>query len=503
MPKLPQQKPTSKQKTAGGKGFFQRVASGLSVVKKDFGVTAEGDAGWRRVSGGSGTHYAGSDIDWEAKAGDLTLNSAVSICLQFVIDKIAEPHARVVYEGADGMLVPIPRHPAVELLTWANGEYRGRQLLAALAVSYKLNGNAFAVKVRGTGGLGTPRELWYVPHWRMTPLAPPDGGPTQFYKMTFPGSTQTKLYARADVIHLRNGLDPSNPRLGMAAFRAQYRGVVSDNEIDTYTAVLLENFGVVGAMVTPDGPDVEVSPEQAEELKRRMRQNMAGDARGDIVVPNIPIKIQYASRSPQDLALESIGDRPMQRICATFGIDPAAVGLAQLSGEKYGTLRKEARASSYEQGILPMLAVFAEGWSQDLLPDFLSEGSGAGGAASNPALVNPALVNPIFIEYDYTRVRDMQEDADAAHKRARDDFKAYGLTLNEFRSIIGLKNAVDEDLGEKFLFQLLPAPGGDVGVPAAGAGPPAPGDPPKPKGEGNGTDKDEDELPKEEDEDDK
>ncbi len=487
---MPKRKPnpTSKnfmQRVASG--VVQRVASGLSVVKKDFGVTAEGDAGWTRMGGGGVPHYPNSDLDWQGKAGDLLFNSVVSICVQFVMDKIAEPQVRAVRQDGGGMLTPIAKHPATQLLNWANGEYRGRQLLAALALSFKINGNAYAVKVRGPGGLGMPRELWYVPHWRMTPLAPPDGGPTQFYKMTVPGSTQSKIYPRADVIHHRNGLDPSNPRLGMSAFRAQFRSIVSDNEIDTYTALVLSNFGLAGVVITPDGSDVEIEPEQAEELKRRMQQSMTGDSRGDILVPNVPIKLQYASRSPQDLALTTIGDRPMQRICATFGIDPAAVGLSALTGEKYGTLRKEARASSYEQGILPMLSVFAEAWSQELLPDFGQS------------------LDDVFIEYDYSRVRDMQEDSDAVHKRARDDFKGNGLTLDEFRALIGLDPAEDKALGDKFLFQLLPAPGGDVGVPGApgsNAGAPGSGKLDDPKDGGTDPkDPDDDKLPEEEDED--
>lgn len=461
------QSATSKQSTA--RKLFQRAAAGLSVVKKDFGVTAEGDFGWRTMGAGGSVQYAGSDVDWQAAAGDLLFNSVVAICIQYTIDKIAEPVARAVYLGADAMPVPVPNHAATALLNWANPEYRGRQLLAALAVSYKLNGNAYAVKVRGAGGLGAPRELWYVPHWRMTPLAPPDGGPTQFYAMSMPNGASPKIYPRADVIHLRNGLDPKNPRLGMSAFRAQYRAVVSDNEIDTYTAILLQNFGVIGAMVSPDGPDVELGPDQAEELKRRMTASMTGDARGGLQVLDIPVKVQYATRSPQDMALSTIGDRPMQRICATFGIDPAAVGLAALTGEKYGTLRKEARASSYEQGILPMLAVFAEGWTQELLPEFTLPGT-----SSTPASAG----EPVSIEYDYTDVKDMQEDADAKHKRAREDFKGNGLTLDEFRSLIGLKKAADPDLGDKFQFQLLPAPGGDVGVPGAPGTDPEPQNPP-------------------------
>lgn len=470
--------------------FLRRVAAGLSVIKKDFGVTATGENGWTTVSGGRATRYPGSDLDWAGEAGPLWLNGAVAICLQYIFDKIAEPTLRAVFEAAGGMLQPIPKHPAALLLAWANPEYRGRQLMAALALSYKLNGNAYAVKVRGPGGLGTPRELWYVAHWRMTPLPPPDGGETQFYKFTLPGGG-FKLYPRADVIHLRNGLDPENRRLGMAPFRAQLRGVVSDNEIDTYTAVLLRNFGVVGALVSPASPEDELDADQAEELKRRIRESSTGDSRGDIVVPNVGIKVEFTGRSPQDLMLDKIGDRPQARICATFGVDPAAVGLLSNSGgkgEKYGSLRKEARQSSYEQGVLPMLSVFAEGWTQELLPDFAPDTLG------QPAGTQP---QDVWLEYDYSKVKDLQENADAVHKRAQDDFKSYLTTLDEGRSMIGLMPAQDAEMGGKFLFQLVQAPGI---VPEPGAEDDD-DDPDKPGKPGKAGDHDDDEVPAEEDED--
>jgi HK97 family phage portal protein len=431
------------------------AADGLALFK-DFGVTAQGSYGWQTVSGkGRNVRYPGSDLNWEAEAGELWLNSVVSICLQYIYDKIAEPDAVVVRKTASKQ-VPIENSPVVDLLNYANPEYRGRQLIAAMALSYKLDGNAYAVKVRGTGGVGTPRELWWVPHWRMAPLAPLDGGPTEFYLLVTPtpsGAMTQRLIPRADVVHARNGLDPNNPRKGMSAFKALLRAIVADSEIDVYTAVIMRNMGIFGALISPKDYNEAFTTQQAEDLKEMFRQNASGDARASTIVASIPMMAQFAGRSPQDMALSSIGDRPQARICAAFGIDPAAVGLlsnsAGGSGEKYGSMRKEARESSMEQGIIPMLSVFAEAWTQELLPDF------------------PTNRGQVFVEYDYSGVRDLQPDVDGEHARAAGDFKGNGTTLNEFRAAIGLPSCNDPEIGEKFYFQLTGAPTGTFGIPAA------------------------------------
>jgi hypothetical protein len=442
--------------------------TGLSVVNKDFGVTADGDYGWHGASGGSATRYPGSDINWDSEAGQPSLNAVVAICLQYIIDKIVEPDLSVVKKMGGGALEAVPTHPALDLLNWANEEYRGRQLTAALAVSYKLAGNAYAIKVRGNRSLGTPQELWFVPDFRMKPVEPTDsngnktGGPTEFYALTVSlssGGKTTKLIPRSDVVHIRNGIDPGNPRLGWSPFRALLRSLVSDNEIDTFTAVVLRNFGIAGAIVSPAVAGDTFDEGQPEELKRILRNSMTGDSRGDVVVPSIPIKIDHITRSPQDLSLSTIGERPQSRICACFGIDPAAVGLMSSGGkgEKYGSLRKEARESSYEQGILPMLSVFAEAWTQELLWEF-------GGK-----LDAHGQVIDTWIEYDYSGVRDLQPDVNAEHDRARKDFAGNGITLDEFRGMIGLAPDPDPDLGSRYYFQvtagntgiygLLPDPG--------------------------------------------
>ena len=467
---------------SGLRGLGKLLADGMTAFK-DFGVTAQSDYGWNNVMGGSGSmRFPGSDLDWNAEAGTPWYNACVSICLQYIWDKISEPHVKVVYEDDEGLLQPVLKHPASQLLKNPNPEYRGDTLLDALALSYSIDGNAYAVKVRNKTKTGPPKELWWVPHWRMESVPPENGGPTEVYKLTTPtanGGVNVKLYSRADVIHIKNGIDPNNPRKGFSKVKAQLRSIVSANEIDAYTAVILRNMGVFGAVVSPASTGDAFEDGQAPELKRLLNNNNRGDNRASITVSDIPIKIDHTSRSPQDLGIKDMGDHPRAAICAAFGIDPSVVLYGQSGGgkgEKYGSARKESRESSYEQAILPLLSRFAEAWTYELLPDFG---------------VDPDV---FWIEYDYSRVRDLQPDLDAMHLRLQGDFTANGITLDEFRQGLGYKECADPELGEKFQFQLLPGPGGEYGVK------PAPNDPVNPKGTKAPDDPDNEDLPEDDEE---
>ncbi len=519
----------------------KRAADGLEVVSKAFGITWDGDAGWRSYGGGSITRYVGSDMDWALEAGSpkLWLNSPAGICLGYIFDKIVEPRIHVVYEDDEGMLQPVAKHPATELMLHPNPEYQGNALLQGLALSYKFAGNAYAMKVRGAGGGGAPVELYYIPHWLIFPIPPKDGGPTEFYAYNKPqvnGGFKVVAVPAANVIHIRDGIDPDNSRMGLDRFKSQYRPLVADNEIDSTIALILRNRGNIGTLITPATADIEIDSDSFEEFKRKVENQSRGDARGGMIATDFPIKIDRTTQSPKDLMLDQVGKRPEARICAILGIDPAAVGLAESSsgkGGQYGAKMREARSSSYETAILPTLAAMAEALTYQLLPDFpiralsrakdktlppsrkrapssrngrsvlgpdrhkwVIPASEFRAKASDDAAAN-AVVKSFRFNFDYSEVRELSEDADATSKRAVSMFQGGIVTLDESREIVGLKPVDDEAMGGSFSFQLLSGPkGGEFGV-VPGAN--------DPKGERTRTDPDpdpEDEnLPPEPDED--
>jgi len=406
-------------------GIYRNIAKSLRSFNKYAGVTSLSDFGWRNFGGQlMTTKYAGSDLAWDQEAGSLFGNAVITLCLQYCFDKVVEPIVECVTNDSKGEIIPIPRNEAINLLLHPNQLYSGNDLLCALAMSYKTSGNAYIRKVRNGGGL--PTELHWVPEWQIRPVLQNDTTlpPTGYVweKPLSNGQTEKVMLLPRDVIHIRNGVDPTNPHMGYSEFKALLRAVVADNEIDTCTAVMLRNKGILGTVLTPKA-EVEMTPQQAEQLKTKIRDHSTGDSRADIIALSFPVEINQLNSSAQDLALTSIGDRPMQRICGAFGIDPTAIfqsTAAQGGGEKYGSMRKQALESSYRQCVIPMLAKFAEAFTYGLLPDWGVD------------------TDKYWIEFDYTRVADLEEDKNEQATRVTAMWQANLVTQNEARAMLGL-----------------------------------------------------------------
>jgi HK97 family phage portal protein len=431
----------------GGPSLSALAARGLAALK-EFGVTATGNYGWTVRSGRwHSAFYPGSEVDWAKEAGTVWHNGAAGLCVNYLFNKVAEPKARVMAPAEGGKEAPVVGHPLLALLAAPNPEYRGSSLLRAAALSYKVAGNAYVIKVRDAGGLGRPRELWYVPHWQMEPVPPEDNGPTQFYRHVV--GNRERIYARRDVIHLTYGRDPENPRKGLNPFRAQYQSLVADREVDTYTVTVLRNLGVIGALVSPAG-DEEISPDQADTLKQMITDQTSGDMRASVIVPSLKVNVQKVGATPQEMSLSTMGDRPETRVCAVFGFEPMAVGLP--SGNTTYANKAEAREASYENGIVPMLTEFAEALTADLLPE-----------------MDPAPGRRV--DFCYDAVRDLMPDLNDRDRRARDNFTRGIWKLSRAQTETGQQADPDVD---GYAWQLLPPKAAQA---AAGApDPPAPAD---------------------------
>ena len=489
-----------------GERFAKSVARGLTFTRFG-GITWDGEAGWHTFGNDGAVRYPGSDMDWQSEAGVLWLNSVAMICAGYIFDKVVEPQVQVVYENDEGLFQSVENSQVSKLLAQPNPEYRGNALLQGLALSYAFDGNAYAVKVRGNNGTGVPQELYYIPHWQIEPVPPKDGGPTQFYAYKKPihgVGVEIVPIPRANIIHIKNGIDPMNPRKGLSRTKAQYRPYVADSEIDSTIAIVLRNRGNIGTILSPDGAVVDIDPDVLKELKRKIGNQSQGDARGGIIAADFPIKIDRTTQSPNDLMLDKIGERAVKRICGSFGIDPAAVYQDASGGGKggqYGAKQREARQSSYETCIIPMLSTIGEALTFELLTDFPKPRKNYTRKTSRyrkwvtrPSNlrrgVNDQGTNDITdtfrINFDYTDVRELADDEDAVSKRAVEEFKGNIATLDEARELTGKKPCEDASKGEKFAWELLPPPGGEFGLNADGT---KPGDAPKtPTGEDSNAD---------------
>jgi len=280
------------------------------------------------------------------------------------------PEAEPVVDRRRGRAAPWAmddEHPVEQLLQRPNPYYDGVNLFMAVALSYFMDGNAYLVKARNR--FGKPIELWYAPHWTMEPRWPSDG--SQFlthYDYTVNG--QLYRVPPRDVVHLRFGLDPRNPRKGLSQLRAIMREVFTDDEAANFTAQILKNMGVPGLVIAPKEGGY-VDPEALKEMKAYAKEQWNGDHRGEPFVVGAPTEIHQFGFDPSKLMLANIRDIAEERICAALGIPAAVVGFgAGLQSTKVGATMRELRRLAWVQCITPSQRAIARQLSQQLLPEF-------------------------------------------------------------------------------------------------------------------------------------
>jgi HK97 family phage portal protein len=287
------------------------------------------------------------------------------------------------------------------------------------------------VKVRDA--LKRPIQLYWVPHWLIQPVWPQDGS-VYIRAYQYLRDSEVVQIAREDVIHFRDGIDPRNDRLGLAALKAQFREVATDNECGSYTAALLRNMGVPGLVVIPRDPRGKFTAETAHRIKERIRDTLTGEDRGDTAVFSDPIELTPLGLSPEAMQLGELPRRSEARICAAFGLSPMVLGLPD-PGKTYSNLA-EAKEAAWRHCLIPLQDLVAETLQRALLPEF-----------SDP--------DRYTVEYDYSHVEALQEDLALKHTRVREDWKCGLVTQNEARDELGYEPDPDGD-------RWYPQTGGDA-----------------------------------------
>jgi HK97 family phage portal protein len=314
-------------------------------------------------------------------------------------------------------------HDAARLMKRPNPYYSGSALSMALAIEYLTDGNGYALKIRNKQLKVI--QLWFVPHWCIEPHAPENGeGYIDYYEYT-PGRMMGRgvgvpiKVPPEDVIHLRNGLDPENIRKGMAPLNILLREIFTDNEAATFTAMLLKNGGVPGAVISPADANARLG-EDAGKTKAYIKEQFSGLRRGEPLVMSGPTKIDYFGLDPSKMDLSKLRDVSEERVSALLGIPAAVVGFGSgLQQTKVGATMSEMRAMAYEDCIIPMQHVWGDEWDLQLLPEFEEK---------------PELFRMVF---DLSGVRVLRDDEGKLSDRLTRQLTAGGIELFEYREKLG------------------------------------------------------------------
>ncbi len=359
--------------------------------------------------------FWGTQIDYAKETGELTQSRLIMAAVNFLGRTLPEARFEVVRPKSDGTNKIIPDHPLVKLFNRPNKFFAGDLILKALGLSWIISGNVFLYKVRNM--LGEVIELWYIPHHRIEPRWENENSFIDYYAYSVDGY-EYKLKPE-DIIHLRNGIDPHNTRMGLSDIASALREIYTDNEAANFSALLMKNSGVPPFVISPKESQANMKPEERARIADSFRRKTSGDERGKPVVNSIAIEITKTGFSPEELDLTKLRRLPEETIASLTGI-PAVVlqfgaGLERSTYSNYS----EAREAVFESVIVPLWKYIAAEITHQLLIDFDKTGK-------------------LEAKFNLSEVRILQDDENKLFARVGAGYRTGIMKRSEARSKIGL-----------------------------------------------------------------
>jgi HK97 family phage portal protein len=369
----------------------------------------------------------GSTKDWARVAGDLGLNGIVASAIDWYIRNFPQATVKY-YRPVDSQQAePVEDHPVIALMAQPDPMVMGSLFWSWVIQDYKLFGNTYLRKIRSTTR-GVVTALQFLPQDMVRPVGNGINPLTHYVYTTDGRSFDIPV---SDIIHIRYGREPSDIRLGRSPVTAVLREIATDNTASTTAWGLLANGAMPSLIVGPDAKDqtVDISMDDARQVKRQLHEDLSGDGSGGIVVMTGAYKMDRVSLTPSELALDSVRRVPEERICSALGLNPMVLGLgAGLERSTYNNFER-AQQAAWEDGMVPLLRVLADAITADLLPEY------------------PETQQGDFVQYDLEGVRALADDLSAEADRAEKLYKAGIIDRAEAKRIAGLE-AVPQDEGQ-------------------------------------------------------
>lgn len=366
--------------------------------------------------------FKGTERDYASAVGDLTMSSLMMAAVTAVGNSASEAELQVREQQGNEEVI-VDNHELVKLWYRPNPFYDAPTLIKAVSTSWVITDNAYIRKERNDEG--RVRELWYEPHNTIRAAYPADGSQFISNYEVQRGPDWLPIPV-TDVIHFRNGLDPANPRYGLASTPAIFREIFGDNESANWYANLMANDAGFRYFLSIDNKAGELGQEDITNIKKLLMAQITGDKKftPPIITNAEPKKLQF---SPQELDLRLQRYLAEERFCAVKGIPGIVM--------EYGSAGEHAIYNNVDQGqkrftnnyLAPFWKHIAETLTHSLLPDF----------DNNPAH---------YVFYDTADVKALQEDETARHRRIAADYQAGVITRSEARRAIGMDTAKTDDV---------------------------------------------------------
>jgi HK97 family phage portal protein len=364
----------------------------------------------------------GSLRDWSKEAGDLGLNSIISISLDFYIRNWTQAKFKVKNQINANEFEYI-NHPIIDLLNNPDSSVCGSVFWSYVVQDYKLLGNAYVRKIRVNGNVV---RLQYLPADMMKPLTD-NKNDISYWVYTVDGES-FKLPVE-DIIHFKYLRDPDNIFLGRSPITSVLREIATDNAASSTAFGLMKNNALPSIILGPDSSDftVDISPDDAKTVKKRLMQDFVGDNAGGVAVMTGAYKLDRISWSPEEMVLDKIRKMPEERIVAAMGLNVMVLGLG--SGLEHSTYSNYERAqqAAWEDGMIPLQNQIIEVLNNSLMYEF-SE-----------------TKDNYYLCFDYSNVKALADDVVTQSSRAERLYVSGVCTRAEAKRIAGLPVSVEDE----------------------------------------------------------
>lgn len=223
-----------------------------------------------------------------------------------------------------------------------------------------------------TDQLMRPTDCQYMAPWLTYPDEVSLG--TRYARGTYPTKVQfwragQEKFLPADVLHLRWGIDPYEPRLGLPPPRQILNEVLLDVQAGSYSQEVLKNLGYAANFLLPDVP---IDPESAEESAREFHKKFGPGKRGGVFVPSLPLRHTAMKADVfQGADLKALRNISEERAGACYRVHPAAVGHGTgMDSVKVGASLVAVTRYSWRAGVFPPLDAIRRGVRSHIFPLF-------------------------------------------------------------------------------------------------------------------------------------
>lgn len=308
-------------------------------------------------------------------------------------------------------------HPLRRLLMRPNAEMDEAAFLAAMVTNRDIAGVAYAEIVRAQGSK-LPVALHVLDPARLAPVRG-DRNTTAAYEFR-DGNLKIRIDAK-DMLVWRHH-DPISRWQGLSPLAVALGSVDADSAQTDFVRDFFGNAGVPSGMLKIKGRTI--TEDEANHIKARWRTRFGRNWGGmhDIAVMDENAEYEKMGANLNELQSEILREFTETRVCMVFGVPPLIIyAFAGLKRATYSNL-KEAWAGFWDATLTPLLKEWRTFLTWRLLPEFESEDLIYG--------------ERVRLNWDLSQVTALQDDVDAVQLRARENFKAGGITLNEFRAAV-------------------------------------------------------------------